>query len=316
MATYKVVITDQVFPTTDLEEALLGEIDASLEVADGTLEDVLARGRDADGLLTTYFPITEETVRGLERCQIIARYGIGVDNVDIAAANAAGMTVTNVPDYSVEEVSAHALAMLLALLRKLPEADTLVRSGGWSIDSLRPLRRLSTLTVGLVGFGRISRRLAESLTTLGMTVVCYDPFIEPGEGIPPLLGLEELLRISDAVSLHAPLTSETGGLIGAKELALMPNHAVLVNTSRGPLVVLDDLLDALRAGEIRAAALDVFEQEPLDAGRIEGVPGLLASPHMAYYSEEALSESQRKASTQIVKVLTGQAPDYPVKPLD
>ncbi len=315
MGSYKVVITDQVFPTTDLEASLLGEIGASLEVADGTLEDVLARGRDADALLTTYFPITAETVAALDNCKIIARYGIGVDNVDIAAANAAGMVVTNVPDYSVEEVSAHALAMILGLLRKLPEADAFVRGGGWSIDSLRPIRRLSSLTAGLVGYGRISRRLAESLATLGMSIVCYDPFLQPADDLPPLISLEELLRTSDVVSLHAPLTPDTRGLIGAKELALMPNHAVLVNTSRGPLVVLDDLIAALRSGEIRAAALDVFEQEPLDATRLEGVPRLTASPHMAYYSEEALQESQRKASTQIVKVLSGQTPDYPVKPL-
>ena len=315
MSKFKVVITDQVFPTTEIEESLLGEIDAALEIANGTLEDVLSKGRDADALLTTYFPITAETVDGLDNCQIIARYGIGVDNVDIAAANAAGIVVTNVPDYSVEEVAAHALAMLLGLLRRLPEADAFVRAGGWSIDSLRPIRRLSTLTVGLVGYGRISRRLAESLTTLGMSVVCYDPYIQPGEGIPPLLSLEELLRTSDAVSLHAPLTPETRGLIGAEELALMPSHAVLVNTSRGPLIVLDDLLPALQSGEIRAAALDVFEQEPLDVARLEGVPGLIASPHMAYYSEEALEESQRKASTQIVKVLSGDSPDYLVKPL-
>jgi D-3-phosphoglycerate dehydrogenase len=315
MGKFKVVITDQVFPTTDIEHALLGEIDATLEVADGSLEDVLARGRDADALLTTYFPITAETVSELSRCRIIARYGIGVDNVDIAAANAAGIVVTNVPDYSVEEVAAHALAMLLSALRKLPEADSFVRSGGWSIDPLRPLRRLSTLTVGLVGYGRISRRLAESLTTLGMDVICHDPYIQPAEGIPPLMDLDELLAASDAVSLHAPLTPGTRGMIGAEQLARMRSDAVLVNTSRGPLIVLEDLIEALRAGEIRAAALDVFEQEPLDATRLEGVPGLTVSPHMAYYSEEALQESQRKASTQIVKVLSGNQPDYPVAPL-
>jgi len=315
MSKFKVVITDQVFPTTDIEEGLLAGIDATLEVADGSLDDILARGRDADALLTTYFPITADTVAELGKCRIIARYGIGIDNVDISAANEAGIVVTNVPDYSVEEVAAHALAMLLSMLRKLPEADAFVRDGGWSIDSLRPIRRLSTLTVGLVGYGRISRRLAESLMVLGMEVVCHDPYIPPGEDIPPLLDLDELLKISDAVSLHAPLTPGTRGLIGAEQLALMRDDAVLVNTSRGPLIVLEDLIAALQDGQIRAAALDVFEQEPLDVSRLEGVPGLHASPHMAYYSEEALQESQRKASTQIVKVLTGAEPDYPVAPL-
>jgi D-3-phosphoglycerate dehydrogenase len=148
-----------------------------------------------------------------------------------------------------------------------------------------------------------------------MEIICHDPYLEPADGLPPLLPLEELLRTSDVVSLHAPLTPETRGMIGAAQLALMPSHAVLVNTSRGPLVVLDDLIAALHGGEIAGAALDVFEQEPLDAARLEGVPGLIVSPHMAYYSEEALQESQRKASTQIVKVLSGEPPDYPVRPL-
>jgi len=315
MSRFKVVITDQVFPTVDIETTALAAIDASLEVADGTLGDVLARGSDADALLTTYFGIDAATVAQLENCKIIARYGIGTDNVDIGAANQAGIVVTNVPDYSVEEVAAHALAMMLALLRRLPEADAFVRSGGWSIDGLRPISRLSTLTVGLVGYGRIPRRLAESLTALGMSVVAHDPFVQPGPGVPPLVTLEELLTTADVVSLHAPLTADTRGLIGADQLALMPSHAILINTSRGPLVVLDDLIDALRSGGIRGAGLDVFEHEPVESERLAGIPGLLVSPHMAYYSEEALQESQRKASTQVVKVLTGEQPDYPVKPL-
>lgn len=315
MSTYKVVITDQVFPTLEIETAALAAIDASLEVADGTLDDVLARGRDADALLTTYFGIDAATVAELEKCKIIARYGIGTDNVDIAAANGAGMVVTNVPDYSVEEVAAHALAMMLALLRRLPDADAFVRSGGWSIDGLRPISRLSTLTVGLVGYGRIPRRFAEALTALGMSIVVHDPYVQEAPGVPPLLSLEELLTTSDVVSLHAPLTPDTRGLISADQLELMKESAILVNTSRGPLVVLDDLIEALQASRIRGAGLDVFEQEPLDSARIAGVPGLLVSPHMAYYSEEALQESQRKASAQIVKVLTGQEPDYPVRPM-
>ncbi len=315
MSAFKVVLTDQVFPSIDIETAALAEIDATIEVADGTAEDVEARAPDADALLTTYFGIDADLISLLRQCRIVARYGIGVDNVDIRAANAAGIVVTNVPDYSVEEVAAHALAMLLSLWRRLPQADALVRGGGWAIDALRPISRLSTLTVGLVGFGRIARRLAESLSALGVSLLCHDPYIQSGgHGVPPLVELHELLRRSDAVSLHAPLTPETRGLIGRDELEMMQPHAVLVNTSRGPLVVLEDVMGALRTGVISGAALDVFDQEPLEPSRIEGVPGLLVSPHMAYYSEEALAESQRKASAQIVKVLTGQKPDYEVRP--
>ncbi len=314
MAKFRVVVSDQVFPTVDLERSMLAEIDADLEVAQGDVDSVLETAHDADAILNTYLPWTAESIARLERCKIIARYGIGVDNVDLEAAARRGIVVTNVPDYSVQEVGAHAAALMLAHLRRVLDGDRLVRSGGWSIDNLRPMRRLSEMTLGLVGFGRIARRFAAVAEALGMSLLVHDPYLEAGDGIPPLVELDELLSRADVVSLHAPLTPETRGLISARELGLMPDHALLVNTSRGPLVVLDDLLDALRSGAIGGAVLDVFEQEPLDPGRIEGVPNLIVTPHMGYYSEEALAESQRKAATQVIKVLTGQEPDYRVSP--
>lgn len=312
VATYKVVVSDQVFPTVDLERAMLAEIDAELVVATGDVDAVLDVAADADAILNTYLSWNAETLGRLERCKIIARYGIGVDNIDLDAARAAGMVVTNVPDYSVQEVAAHSLALMLAMLRKVTIGDAVIRSGGWKIDALRPIRRLSTLTVGLLGYGRIARRFAETIEALEMNLVVYDPYVEAGPGIPRLVDLDELLAVSDVVSVNAPATPETRGMINAGTLGKMKSSAILVNTSRGPLVVLDDLLAALRNGTIAGAALDVFEQEPLDAARIEGVPNLLVTPHMAYYSEEALQESQRKAATQVIKVLTGEAPDYQV----
>ena len=311
---FKVVITDQVFPSIDTESRLLAGIGARLEVADGTPEDAARRGRDADALLNTYLPITDDLLGQLPACKIVARYGIGVDNVDLAAAARRGMVVTNVPDYSVEEVAVHTLGLLLSLVRRLPEASRLVAGGGWGLDGLRPIRRLSTQRVGLVVFGRIARQLAGYLTALGGEVVVHDPFIQPGPGIPPLVTLGELLAGCDAVSLHAPLTPATQGLIGAAELAAMKQDAVLINTARGGLVDVDALIGALRAGRIRAAALDVLDREP-PAGRLPAdLPNLLVTPHMAYYSEESIAESQRKAATQIIKVLTGGQPDYPVRP--
>jgi D-3-phosphoglycerate dehydrogenase len=314
MSRFKVVVTDQVFPDVEVERALLADIDATLEVADGTLDDALARGRDADALLNTYLQLDAGVFAQLDRCRIVARYGIGIDNIDVAAAAKAGIVVTNVPDYCVEEVATHALAMLLALLRKLPQGDARVRDGGWGLEGLRPLTRLSELTVGLVGFGRIARRLAESLQTLGCRLIVHDPFLTPSDTLPPLVSLEELLRTADAVSLHAPLTPGTAGMINAEALALMPEHAVLVNTSRGPLVVLEDVVAALREGRLRAAGLDVLPAEPPPPGAVDGVPNLLVTPHMAYYSEQAVNESQRKAATQIINVLTGGEPDYAVTP--
>jgi D-3-phosphoglycerate dehydrogenase len=166
--------------------------------------------------------------------------------------------------------------------------------------------------VGLVGYGRIARRIAAPLEALGADIIAHDPYLQPGPDLPPLLELETVLNRSDIVSLHLPLTDETRGIIGADALARMKPSSILINTSRGPLVDLDALCTALREGSIGAAGLDVFDVEPLDTARVEGVPNLIVTPHMAYYSEEALAESQRKAATQVIKVLTGERPDYQV----
>lgn len=312
MADFKVVVSDQVFPTVDIERGLLSDIGAELVVASGEMDQVLEDAADADAILNTYLPWSSESISRLEKCQIIARYGIGFDNVDVEAAADAGIVVTNVPDYSVEEVATHALALILASLRKVVAADRSVREGTWSIDHFRPIRRLSTLTVGLVGYGRIARQLAAPLVALGADIVAHDPYLEPGPDLPPLVSLDELLTSADIVSLHSPLTEETKGMIGAPELETMKPEAIFVNTSRGPLVDLDALATALSEGQIAAAGLDVFDEEPLDPGRVDGVPNLVVTPHMAYYSEQALQESQRKAATQVIKVLTGGKPDYRV----
>lgn len=308
----RVVITDQVFPDVDLERQLLAGVGAELSVASGDREQVLHAAADADALLNTYLGIDADFISRLERCRVIARYGIGIDNIDLDAARAAGIVVTNVPDYAVEEVAAHTLALLLSLLRRLPEGDVHVRAGGWGIAPLRPIARLSELTVGLVGYGRIARRLADSLRGLDMAVLVHDPYAEVVADGVEAVGFDELLERADAVSLHAPLTPATRGLIGQEQLARMRPNAVLVNTSRGPLVKLDDLLEALRTGVIRGAGLDVFDPEPPPSADFANVPGLLLSPHAAFYSESSIRESQRKAATQILKVLQGQRPDYPV----
>ena len=312
MSSFKVVVSDQVFPTVDLEREMLARIDAELLVAQGPMDEVLEIAGDADAILNTYLPWDAPAIERLTRCKIIARYGIGFDNVDLEAAAARGIVVTNVPDYSVEEVATHALALILALVRRLGAADQKVRRGEWGLDGLRPIRRLSTMTVGLVGFGRIGRRIAAPLQALGAGILAYDPFLRPADDLPPLVSLEELLSNADLVSLHLPLTAETRGMIDEAALARMKPGAILVNTSRGPLVELEPLLRALETGGLSGAGLDVFDTEPLDSARIEGVPNLVVTPHMAYYSEEALQESQRKATTQVIKVLTGEPPDYRV----
>jgi D-3-phosphoglycerate dehydrogenase len=216
-------------------------------------------------------------------------------------------------------LGATTLTLLLMLLRRIPEAERSVRAGGWSTDDVRPIERLSDLTVGMVGFGRIARRLARALLAMDITCAIFDPYLpqsarqDAGSGVRFVDDLRDLLPSVDALTLHCPLTPDTRQLIGPDELRLMPSHAVLVNTSRGPLIDADALIEALRTGELRAAALDVVDPEPpADPAELAAVPGLHITPHMAYYSEAALRESQRKAATQVVKALTGRPLDYQV----
>lgn len=312
MADFRVVVTDQVFPDVEVERELIGAAGGALEVAAGDRDEVLAKARDADALLNTYLPMDAAAIGGLTRCKIIARYGIGVDNVDLDAARNAGIAVTNVPDYCVEEVAAHTVGMVLALVRRIPAGDALVRDGGWGVARLGEVRRLSALTVGLLGYGRIARRVSAALRSLGAGVVVHDPYVSSVEADERLVSLEELLGSADVLCVHCPLTPQTRGLIDAGALARMKRGAILVNTSRGPIVVLDDVLAALRDGRLAGAGLDVFETEPPPVDQLAGMPNLLVTPHAAFYSREAIRESQRKAATQVLKAIRGEPLDYQV----
>jgi D-3-phosphoglycerate dehydrogenase len=312
MSRLKVVVTDQVFPDVEVERKVLEEIGADLVVADGTREGALALALDADALLNCYMPLDGDFIRSLKKAKIVARYGIGTDNVDLTAAADSGVVVTNVPDYCVEEVATHALTLILALIRRLPESQTFLMQRGWGVDAIRPVSRFSDLTVGLLGYGRIARHLGVAAKALGATLITHDPFITETSDGTEVVSFSELLARSNVLSLHCPLTPETRGIIDANALQQLPEGAVIVNTSRGPLVKLADLVEALRSGHLRGAGLDVFEVEPPDPEQLRDVPGLIATPHTAFYSEASLHESQQKAATQVVKVFRGQKPDYPV----
>lgn len=312
MAGFRVVVTDQVFPDVDLERQLIERAGGTLHVATGDREAVLRQCEDADALLNTYLPFSASDLARLTRCRVIARYGIGVDNIDLPAAKARGIAVTNVPDYCVEEVAIHTVTLILALVRKLRAADELVRGGGWGASSLGEMRRLSTLTLGLLGYGRIARTVAATLGPLTAGVVVYDPFVTVAESSHRLVDLSELAATADIVSVHCPLTPETRGLVDAKLIARMKPGALFVNTSRGPIVVIEDVVQALRDGHLGGAGLDVFATEPPDSTPFAPLPNLVVSPHSAFYSREAIAESQLKATTQVLKALRGEVLDYRV----
>lgn len=311
MSRHKVVLTDQVFPSTDVERAILSAIDAELVIP--ARERLLDEATTADALLNTYLPLDAVQLAQLRSCKVIARYGIGVDNIDLDAARRHGIVVTNVPDYCVEEVSTHTLMLILAAVRRLPAAMSSGLAGEWTIDHVRPIARLSSLTVGVIGLGRIGRRVAELLIPMGPRILGYDPEVETSiDGIGRVRRLVDLLAASDVITLHLPLNSETRGLIDREALASFKEGAILVNTSRGGLVSTADLIQSLRSGHIGASALDVLEREADDARSFEGLSNVIITPHMAYYSEDSVAEAQRKAASQVLKVLTGQMPDYRV----
>lgn len=312
MASFRVLVTDQVFPDVDLETRMIEEAGGTLEVAHGDRRETLEAARDADALLNTYMPFDAAALSGLSRCKIVARYGIGVDNIDVAAARAAGIAVTNVPDYCVEEVATHAVALVLALVRRLPQGDEIVRGGGWGVGELGSLRRMSALTVGLLGYGRIGHRVAEIMQAVGCSVLVSDPYLKP-ESVPyRLVSTDVLFAEADIVSVHCPLTPETRHLVNAGRLGTMKRGSYLVNTSRGPVVELSAVYDALRSGQLAGAGLDVFDPEPPGAKDLAAAPNLIATPHSAFYSAEAVRESQRKAATQVLKAIRGEPLDYAV----
>ncbi|MGD0944347.1 MAG: C-terminal binding protein [Acidimicrobiales bacterium] len=302
-----VLITDCDHPDTELERAIFAAAGLDVRLANcRTEDDVLAAGADAVALLVQYAPISARVLAGLERCQVVGRYGAGLDMIDLPAAAARGVEVVSVPDYSVQEVSDHTIALVLALCRRTLVYASAVRSGRWDIREGGVVRRLSTLRLGVIGLGRIGRLVAAKAAALNFEVVGHDvaPPAEPGV---PLLSLEELLATSDVVTLHVPLSAETYHLIDASRLALMRPTAVLVNTSRGGLVDQAALAQAVAEGRLGGAGLDVLEREPLDPDDpLLGEERVIITPHIAFYSEESLLELNRRAAESIVEALANR----------
>jgi D-3-phosphoglycerate dehydrogenase len=312
-----VVITDHVFPSLAIEHELLGPLGARVVPLQAKSEaDLLDAVTDAEGLLVCYAPVTGRVIDRLSRCRIIARYGIGVDNVDLEAASAKGIVVTNVPDYCVDEVSDHALALLLACGRRIVALAGGVRAGRWEARDAAPVHRLRGRVLGLIGFGKIPRRLTEKARALGLDVIAADPYVDnidmEASGARKV-SLQALLAEADFVSIHAPLVVETRHLVGEAQLRAMKRTAYLINTARGPLVEEAALLRALREGWIAGAALDVLPHEPPAPDHpLRRLENVVLTPHVAFYSVESVEELQRKATEEVVRALRGQPPRCPV----
>ena len=266
MATKRVAVTDSVFPNLDPAREVLAKIDAEISLAkEPTPDAILEVAREADAVLTTYAKVTAAMIPQMTRCRVIGRFGIGVDNVDIPAATQAGIVVTRVPDYCLDEVSDHTMALLLALVRKIPSSNARTQTGRWEMRAVVPIHRLRGTVLGLVAFGQIPQLVAPKAQAFGIRVVTYDPYI--AKEVADRAGVEqvefdELLEISDYISIHTPLLPATHHLFNADVFARMKPTAYLINTARGPIIDEAALADALDRGHLAGAALDVMEQEP------------------------------------------------------
>jgi D-3-phosphoglycerate dehydrogenase len=310
--TAKVVLTDYVWESLDVERTTLDGIASLVALRTKTPEEFLPQAEDCDALLNTYAgPITAAVMARMPRCRIIARYGIGVDTIDLDAATAAGIIVTNNPTYCIEEVAEHTMALLLACARKVPVYDRLVRQGKWELPPGKPIFRLAGRTLGLVGFGNIARAVAVRAAAFGMRVLYCDPFVAQGQFPVPgeKAELAAMLGESDFVSVHPPLVPETRGMMSDEAFSHMRPTAFLLNCARGPIVDTAALVRALDARRIAGCALDTTDPEPLpDPHPLRGRDNVIVTPHAAWYSEQALVGLQAGAPAEVRRVLTGQWP--------
>ena len=311
--TRRILITDIAWPDLEIEKEVLAAVDGEVMLAgDGTPEEIIALAPQADAILTCWKDVPAEALDIAPNCQMVSRYGIGLDNIPIGRATELGMLVTNVPDFCLEEVSDHVMALLLATARQLfPLARTPERSG-WTRETPRPIPRVKGQTLGLIGFGNIARALVPKALGFGLRVIAYTPRLQPQDapqGVEVTNDLSEMLAASDYVSIHCPLTEETAHLINDAALSQMKSDALLINTSRGGVIDEEALTRALQEGRIGSAALDVTDPEPPSADNpLLTLENVIVTPHAAFYSVAATAELARKAAENVVTVLRGEVP--------
>ncbi len=311
-----VIVSDCNHQSIDIEQTVLADICPNIQwLKCKTEDDLIAQCAEAEGIITQRGPMTRRVLESFKRCKIITRYGVGVDNVDIRAAADLGIIVSNVPDYGTQEVSDHALAMMLCLTRKIAYANSLVKQSKWDFRLTHPVYRHQVQTIGIIGIGRIGGAMAHKTHALGMKVIAYDPYVAH-DAVPDyvtLVSLEELLQQSDVVTLHCPLTESSRNMLDEKMLRLMKPSAYLVNTARGSIVDEVALDKLLSEKNLAGAAMDVYNIEPAPASHpLLKHENFLCSQHTAWYSEESAMELKRKAAEEVRRVLRGEAPHYQV----
>lgn len=316
MTRYTALVTDIRFPDYSIEQDLLARENVAVEFhnGNGTFADALSR---ADALLANLAPITRDVIARAPRVKIVARYGIGYDNVDLDACRERGVIVTNVPDYCTNETAEHTIALLLATLRQIPYHDARVRKGEWNIRTNAPVFRVKGSTLGIIGYGRIGKRVHEMVRGFGFERVLVTTRTNGAKAIRDAGGtpvtLETLLCESDIVTVHVPLNEETRGMIGAREFSLMKKNALFLNTARGKVVDEEALYDALIRERIAMAGLDVFGEEPLPKeSPFFTLQNVVLTDHQAWYSEESIAVLKRKVCENVIAVLKGEPPLSPV----
>ena len=311
----KVVISDYVWPNIDIESKFFKSKNIELVVSKNR-NDLKKQIIDADGLLFCFESIDESILRSSKKLKIAQRYGIGVDNIDLNVATELGIVVANIPDYCIDEVSDHAISMILSLNRLLQRDSDLVKKGKWNeIKKDKRVYRLSESTLGLLGFGRIGKRISEKAMSFGMNVIAYDPFLKQSDvsGVK-LLDLNNVLAESDFISLHLPLNDQTNHIIDDKQLELMKQNSILINVSRGGLINENALIKYLSSGKLRGAGLDVIEGSIEKSNKLFSFDNVIITPHTAFFSQESSEELQLRSSQQLYEVLNGFKPKFFINP--
>ena len=316
----KVVIAYTGFGDIEIEKKILSEIDAEIIHSENlSSPEALEAVKSADAVMVTLQKVTSEIIDTMGRCRIISRLGTGLDSIDIPAATKRGIWVTYVPDYSIDEVSAHAIALMMSLARGIPFLAQATRNGTWNSAAWGPIYRLKDQTLGVLGLGRIGQATAEKGRGLGLKVIAHDPYanqeVADKLGVR-LVDLDTLTRESDYISLHSPLLDSTHHIVNADFLSKMKPSAYVINAARGPLIDEDALLEAVRAGTIAGAGLDVLAIEPIDPhSPLLKEDRIIVTPHAAWYSEQAKLDLRARGAEEVVRILSGQPPRAPANKL-